>query len=101
MMQSPQPAIGKSVVGKSAKEKADDTKKGITVTAAIFFDGTLNNRTNTTERLHASGAAKEMDDGQTSYDNYYSNVAILEFMNSRRKPENKHASVYRAIAPNA
>jgi hypothetical protein len=45
------------------------------VRASLFFDGTLNNRANTRDRLHQRSAAS----GQTgSFENDYSNVSRLE-----------------------
>jgi hypothetical protein len=82
VLNTPQTAIGKGKVGQPEHLLG---YKGVTIKVAIFFDGTLNNRTNTAKRLSDSrildGSKK---DDSSSYANYYSNVAIMELLNTRR-----------------
>ncbi|WP_046247349.1 phospholipase effector Tle1 domain-containing protein, partial [Hymenobacter terrenus] len=113
----PPGGMGRVVVG----SKPDDTNKtGIPVTAAIFFDGTGNNRNNTAQRRMAEHNAANPDDliyeeegvplspaesyarygqdkkGQAkdSYQAGYSNVSILERMNIKRRTDQKEISLY-------
>lgn len=79
------------------KQKKTENKKGVKVNINIFFDGTLNNGNNTDARLaynkkkkgiafspeESKGAEayrKNHEDG-SSYENYYSNIAIMHQMN--------------------
>ena len=115
MLASQQPGIGKVKVGKADKEKAQEKKTGVTLYVSLFLDGTKNNRYNTTLRINANNAlarkrktpgyvssAQEASllkiydsfDDQTSYTNYYSNVALLSYMNKKRKASKKELSVY-------
>jgi hypothetical protein len=65
--------------------------KGVKVTASIFFDGTKNNKNNTFRRLDKNTNSNTSADSkaiyqqnkekESSYENGYSNVAILEMMN--------------------
>ena len=82
MSTTPQPAIGKVRVGDPPPPPAG--KEGVIVRVAVFFDGTKNNRSNTTKRLTSKGAILKVDghDGGSSYGNFYSNPAIHEFMNT-------------------
>ena len=93
LLKIPQTAIGKGKVGEPAKDKHGRT--GVTVRLALFFDGTLNNRTNTKKRLSKPGILDDKDKNErSSYANFFSNVAIMEYMNLRQKPEQHHVSVY-------
>ena len=93
VMNTPQTAIGKGTVGEPPKDAAGRT--GVTIHVALFYDGTLNNRTNTNKRLSKPGILDKSDKNErSSYANFYSNVAIMEYMNLRQKPEQKHISVY-------
>jgi len=115
MMQSQQPATGKMVVGKSQAEQAQEKKDGVTIYVSLFFDGTKNNRYNTSLRIEARNVlAKQRQnphyaptaqeaarlttfdsfDDVTSYLNYYSNVALLSYLNKKRRPDKKELSVY-------
>lgn len=73
---------------------------GITVEAAIFFDGTLNNRSNTAHRVNAPTNAKsaaifkKFGEADNSFANYYSNVAIMEFLNKNIDTNKRQVSVY-------
>lgn len=73
---------------------------GITVEAAVFFDGTLNNRANTGHRLNAATNAKSAaifksyGEADNSFANYYSNVAIMEFLNKNIDGAKHQVSVY-------
>lgn len=90
---TPQTAIGKVKVGEPPKHLPGN--KGVTIWLALFYDGTLNNRTNTNKRLSKPGILDGKDkDERSSYANFLSNVAIMEYMNLRQKPENYHISVY-------
>ena len=80
MMQHQRPGKGKVVVGSFKQEEKN--LKSITITVSMFFDGTKNNRTNTLERINKTKIFQENDEDDCSYDNYYSNVAILEYMNT-------------------
>ena len=83
LLNGQQAGIGKALVG----DKPDDAeRKGVDLTASIFFDGTGNNRTNTTIRLDNVGATYVVVEGhkvamKNSYVCYYSNVAVMEYMN--------------------
>lgn len=108
--------IGKVVVGEPPQRR---NKTGIEVTAAMFFDGTGNNRNNTAQRRMAQHNAAHPDapiyeeDGiqfsgsfanfgldkkgqlkNNSYAGGYSNVSILERMNKRRRVADKDISLY-------
>lgn len=79
------------------KKKKPENKIGVKVTVNVFFDGTLNNMKNTEARLanekkkkglalspdeiNASKAFDDSDEDESSYDNYYSNVAIMKKIN--------------------
>ena len=68
LMNTPQTAIGKGKVG--APPKAQPGRKGITIRAAIFFDGTKNNRTNTEKRISQPGIFQVTEGGAgSSYGN--------------------------------
>lgn len=75
------------------KEDIDEFKTGINVIATIFFDGTKNNRNNTEQRLNNSAIFKQMDEIDSSYDNYFSNIAILEMIKIK-DPEKRIVSKY-------
>ena len=68
------------VASKPEKKDADEFKTGVSVIAAIFFDGTKNNRNNTEQRLKNSAIFRQMDEDDSSYDNYFSNIAIMQKM---------------------
>lgn len=68
------------VVSEPEKEDVDEFKTGVSVIAAIFFDGTKNNKNNTEQRLKNSAIFKQMDEIDSSYDNYFSNIAIMQKM---------------------
>ena len=92
LLNTPQTAIGRGRVGEPEPKPG---YKGVTIKVAIFFDGTLNNRTNTEKRLQDSrildGSNK---DNSSSYANYYSNVAIMELLNIRKEKSKHEVSVY-------
>ena len=98
MMASQQPGIGKAVVGKSEKEKAKEKKTGVKITAAIFFDGTGNNQSNVEKRLkdpeYMVSHWYEVTAKRESYEQYYSNVAILFFMQQKKIAGERIAPVY-------
>lgn len=54
MLQHQEVGIGKARVGKSRAEEAEENKDGVTLYVSLFFDGTKNNRYNTTLRLEAT-----------------------------------------------
>jgi hypothetical protein len=116
LLRLPPGGMGRVVVGEKPN---NENKTGIEVTAAIFFDGTGNNRNNTAQRRMAehnkqhpeapryeeegipfnpagyeqygkNKAGKPID----SYEAGYSNVSILERMNLRRDPPQKDISLY-------
>lgn len=62
------------------KDDIEDFKTGVKIIASIFFDGTNNNRNNTEQRLGNTDIYKKMWEKDGSYDNYYSNIAIMEKM---------------------
>ncbi|WP_223654464.1 DUF2235 domain-containing protein [Hymenobacter psoromatis] len=93
----PQPGVGLVVVGQKSKPI---NKPLMDMTAAVYFDGTGNNRTNVTYRIHAQhkeyNAQSVIVNGHTmpftdSYGRGYSNIAILEYM-SVVAPN--HVSIY-------
>ncbi|HEX8326840.1 MAG TPA: hypothetical protein VF629_04820 [Hymenobacter sp.] len=89
-----QPGRGKGKVGPPL---SPDGFERITVYAAIFFDGTRNNRYNSTlARLKTAKAQQIVQRFGTSdsYTNFYSNVSIMEEMNKRRIPAKFEVSVY-------
>ncbi|WP_394772869.1 phospholipase effector Tle1 domain-containing protein [Flavobacterium sp.] len=87
------------------KQKKPDDKTGVKVTVNVFFDGTLNNMKNTEARLafekkkkgfglspDETLAAKVFEDNdadESSYDNYFSNIAIMHNINTAKNSENK------------
>lgn len=91
------------------KQKPPKQKNGVKVLINIFFDGTKNNAKNTQARLDyqkeskqgvmydnlskTAKSFKDSDDDESSYDNYYSNVALLHKLNIVKK-ENKEIKVY-------
>lgn len=101
--------MDKAVVGKTDDQK---NKTGIPVTAAIFFDGTGNNRNNTAQRHMVQKNLQEEDgirrnksfpeyglkkDGTLTNSSYaagYSNVSILEQLNRKRVNEEREISLY-------
>jgi len=93
ILNTPQTAIGKGKVGEPPQDPPG--QEGVIIRAAVFFDGTLNNRTNTNKRISQPGILKVTPDGEgSSYGNYYSNVAILEYMNLKKEPTKHEVSVY-------
>jgi len=65
MAQSQQPAVGKMVVGRSKAAENKKKKEGVTLNVSLFFDGTKNNRYNTTLRMEAKSAlAKKRQNAQ-------------------------------------
>lgn len=68
------------VASEPEKKDIDEFKTGVSIIAAIFFDGTNNNRNNTEQRLKNSAIFKQMDEIDSSYDNYFSNIAIMQKM---------------------
>lgn len=58
------------------KETEEDER--VTLRVSLFFDGTGNNRVNTTQRLQASEIYKTHGKADNSYANDYSNVSRLE-----------------------
>ncbi|RZK30243.1 MAG: hypothetical protein EOO63_07235 [Hymenobacter sp.] len=81
---------GKGVVG---EPKHMPGYTGVAIRAAIFFDGTKNNRTNTRKRLN-NPHIMQVKDGESSYANSLSNVAIMEVLNNRREVAEREVSVY-------
>jgi hypothetical protein len=91
------------------KEKKPENKKGVKVYVNVFFDGTKNNADNTKSRLASDKKKKGLalnseeieganifekyDDDDSSYDNYYSNIAIMHQTNIS-KSEDKRIKVY-------
>ena len=89
---TPQTAIGKGRVGKPEHRPG---YTGVTVKVAVFFDGTLNNRTNTNKRLSSPGILDgKAKDGSSSYANALSNVAVMELLNTRKDTPKREVSVY-------
>lgn len=100
-----------SLVSIPDKQKKPENKIGVKVTVNIFFDGTLNNAKNTEARLEyekqykfgqklkeeqlskEAKAFKENDEDNSSYDNYYSNIAIMQKINKFDK-KNREISIY-------
>ena len=73
-----------------ASQKTIEKKK---IRAAMFFDGTLNNRTNTEERLYflagrGSPSYQKFGEAESSYMNDYSNVVFLHKY-AETKPQDK------------
>ena len=88
-----QVGIGKGRVGTPPPHKPGAV--GVPIKVAVFFDGTKNNRSNTTRRLKdANILIGQGKDYESSYANFYSNVSIMEELNQRRDPGNHEVSVY-------
>lgn len=97
------------VVSIPDKQKKPEQKTGVKVTINIFFDGTKNNAKNTEARLtyekeqkegrkkkelsKDAKAFKENDEDNSSYDNYYSNVAIMYGINTVI-PKDREIKIY-------
>lgn len=64
-------------------------RRQVTVRAALFFDGTLNNRENV-----AAGIDHENGGEDTSYDNGYSNIAKLDWLNIPRVNYDFYFKIY-------
>ncbi len=77
---------GEAVFKPSDEEepKQEIVKKPLKIRFSLFFDGTLNNRTNVGERekaetgIPSASYQKEGDAGNNSYDNGRTNIAIME-----------------------
>ena len=100
MLAAQRVGVDKMVVGKAPERP---NRIGVTVAAAVFFDGTLNNRTNTERRIgvgptppdaKAAATYKKYGEADNSYANYYSNVAILEFLNKNLDTNKHQVSLY-------
>lgn len=100
MLAAQRVGVDKMVVGKAPERP---NRIGVTVEAAVFFDGTLNNRTNTERRIgvghtppnaEAAATYKKYGEADNSYANYYSNVAILEFLNENIDRNKRQVSIY-------
>lgn len=79
-----------AVVGKAQNQN----KEGISITVAIFFDGTLNNRINSNTRIAAGAGGQLKQWAGTSYANWHSNVSLLEHFNRKREPSRREVSIY-------
>ncbi|MCV9929780.1 DUF2235 domain-containing protein [Flavobacterium sp. LS1R49] len=87
------------------KQKQPENKKGVKVTVNVFFDGTLNNAQNTKDRLaYQEGkvnktatedpmAFKKNAGTDSSYDNYFSNIAIMYDLNTTENKD-KQIKIY-------
>jgi len=98
-----------AVVDIPDKKKKPENKKGVKVTVNVFFDGTKNNAKNTEARLVYNRQQKgiqlsqeEKDNAiaykqhtkeESSYENFYSNVAIMQQLNSVNNT-NREVKVY-------
>jgi hypothetical protein len=87
--------VGVVVVG---EEPEPDDREPVEMVATVFFDGTGNNRTNSTLRMEdAKGGYVNVNGRQVkaagSYENAYSNVAVMQYMH-QRKNELLEVSVY-------
>lgn len=99
---SPRHVAGMGKVKVDKKPKPADNGL-VEITASVFFDGTGNNRTNTaigkSARLHNANAKYAVVAGRTvtfkdsSYESFFSNVAIMEHLNLLDKP-NEQVSYY-------
>lgn len=97
-LKAPNTSIGKSKVG---EPPAKPGRVGVKVKAAIFFDGTGNNQSNLTKRMKDPSYMKpswyqltKSDSDYESYDQYYSNVATLYFMQKKKVPGEHIVSIY-------
>lgn len=73
---------GLAKIGPAGGEQKQKASQGLNVTIGIFFDGTMNNKTNVHEREIQSNSYKDTvgwisKKGDDSYENDYSNVARL------------------------
>lgn len=110
LLRVPPGGVGRVVVGKKPE---DQNKTGIPVTAAIFFDGTGNNRNNVAQGnmgrhnqkhpdapmqqendIRWSGSYNKHGQKSDSYSGGYSNVSILERLNLKRRLAQQDISVY-------
>ena len=89
------------------KKKEDCKKTNIKIRAALFFDGTNNNRYNTIVRLNQSKSvfkevytANTNEKHDTSYDNFYSNISFLsQFIDINDKNDKEDKVEYDAYFP--
>ncbi|UYZ64935.1 DUF2235 domain-containing protein [Hymenobacter weizhouensis] len=82
LLDGPPSGIGKVVVG---EEPETDDREPVRMRAAVFFDGTQNNRTNIETRLANATATVITVNGRQlertgSFMSFYSNVAIMQYM---------------------
>ncbi|MFB9078705.1 phospholipase effector Tle1 domain-containing protein [Flavobacterium procerum] len=98
-----------AVVDIPDKKKKPEIKTGVKITVNVFFDGTKNNATNTEARLlylkqkkgiqltdketEKADAYKRNKEAESSYENFFSNVAIMHQLNSVNKT-NREIKVY-------
>jgi len=87
--------VGVVIVG---EEPEPDDREPVDMVATVFFDGTGNNRTNTTLRMEEAKGGYVLVNGQQvkaagSYENAYSNVAVMQYMHQREN-ELLEVSIY-------
>ncbi|MDN3675008.1 DUF2235 domain-containing protein [Flavobacterium branchiarum] len=91
------------------KQKKPEDETGVKITINVFFDGTLNNKENTKARLAfekkqkgfalsqdeaiAAKAFVNYDGNESSYDNYFSNIAIM-YETNIAKGVDKNIKIY-------
>ncbi len=87
--------VGVVVVG---EEPEPDDREPVKMRAAVFFDGTQNNRTNIETRLATAKGTPISSNGRQlertgSFMSFYSNVAIMQYMH-KLKDEEREVSIY-------
>lgn len=94
MMKGSTTGRGKVVVGTEPEKKEKDT---VDMKAAIFFDGTSNNRTNIETRMKSGMPwwvkIEPIGLSKASYQKSFSNIAVLERINDF-KDEDREVSIY-------
>ncbi|MFC3757303.1 phospholipase effector Tle1 domain-containing protein [Chryseobacterium tructae] len=90
----PQPTNKPVVVAAPDKKPKQNDKVKKNVVFNMFFDGTMNNMTNTTERIGKTDVYnRKSNKKDDSYTNFYSNVALL-YMNNDVKENEDIIKIY-------
>lgn len=96
ILDKPKPTNKPVVVSKTTQNPNASSKNKVDVVFNMFFDGTLNNMTNTRARLERDTKGSDLEGvyykvsnkKDDSFMNYYSNVALLYMNNEVDKTEN-------------
>jgi hypothetical protein len=91
---------GLAKIGPAGGEKKQKTSQGLNVTIGVFFDGTMNNKTNIHEKEIQSKSYKDTvgwisKKGDDSYESDYSNVArLVKYYTNKDTIIDKQFSIY-------